>query len=219
MSVLSTFLAGKGLSILASAVKVGLGYGKDGKEGAIAAAAQALGMPAKSTEEAIVEVAKTDPESAAKLLEVQNAIPLAQIEADKAELAALLFNEQQLASLGVQDRSNAREVFASTYDSPNSTHRFIIERTYYMLYSCIAAIGVLVVAVSWGDIPEMAVIIASNMLSMIIGALLKQMSSQSDFHFGSSIGSKSSDSKNAETTDFLKEIVSRLSLSKSEEKK
>ena len=58
-------------------------------------------------------------------------------------------------------------------------------------------------AAALGEIDSVSLTIASNILSMIIGALLKQMSSQSDFFFGSSIGSKTKDDANREYREIL----------------
>jgi len=73
VSKLGDFLKNNGLKVLGRAAKVGVGFAAGGPAGAIAAAAQALGLPDGSDEAAVLEAVKADPSSLAKLREVENA--------------------------------------------------------------------------------------------------------------------------------------------------
>ena len=87
------------------------------------------------------------------------------------------------------DTQDARKHY---YANPeDDTPKKIIDRTYMMLGACVTVqLVIIIISAVVTKAVTVEAAAASNTVSMIIGSLLKQMGSQSDFYFGSSIGSK-----------------------------
>lgn len=100
------------------------------------------------------------------------------------------------------DTEKARQFFLKNKD--DDTPRVIIDRTYMLLVLCII-VQVVVVVLSVYVVKDITIAAAgvSSMTSMLMGALLKQMSSQSDFYFGSSFSSQKKDTGKNNLIDRL----------------
>ena len=118
------------------------------------------------------------------------------------EIRRLHIEEFQIATADTQD---ARDHYQGLSSSDKAVAQKIIDRTYWMLCICIVGIIGSAIAIYWATGPNATVAFTAvnSLLSMIAGALLKQMSSQNDFHFGSSIGSKTSGQANERMMENL----------------
>ena len=100
------------------------------------------------------------------------------------------------------DTQDARKHY---YANPeDDTPKKIIDRTYMMLGACVTIqLVIIIISAVVTKAVTVEAAAASNTVSMIIGSLLKQMGSQSDFYFGSSIGSKTSGAANEKVMQTL----------------
>ena len=100
------------------------------------------------------------------------------------------------------DTQDARKHY---YANPeDDTPKKIIDRTYMMLGACVTVqLVIIIISAVVTKAVTVEAAAASNTVSMIIGSLLKQMGSQSDFYFGSSIGSKTSGAANEKVMQTL----------------
>lgn len=191
MSKLGDWVKQNGLRTLGAALTTGV-------PGVLATVATSLGVPEEKAndQDAVLAAAKADPAGAAKLLEVQNQIPIAKIKAHSEAYAADLYTLRELSGLEVTSQESARDMYKETGD-PTPKHI-----TYFLLVGwALMAVGLFFVEIPAAN-REMVIRSQGNLEGSLATAIA--------FWLGSSFGSKTKDK--AIAREMAEDDLLRLSI-------